>query len=97
MNKECRKCNVIKPVSEFYKRKIVWSKDDGYDYYCKECRNKCAKDNYHNNSRKCTTGNCKKPHYALGLCKVHYNKRRLENIKKFHDIFVDPDNKRKEW
>lgn len=78
MTKTCTKCNLIKPVSEFYKRKIVWSKDDGFDYYCKKCRNAAALKNYYSNNIKCTIDGCGKPNYARRMCKTHYNKSRVQ-------------------
>ena len=97
MNKTCVKCKLEKSVLEFYKAKALRKNDDGYDYYCKKCRNWALKKTYHTNKVKCTMDNCKKPHYALGMCKVHYNKKKLENIKTFHDMIVDPQGKYKEW
>lgn len=78
MYKTCIKCKSEKPVSEYYKSKPLRKTDDGYDYYCKPCRNSCLKKTYHTNKVKCTVDGCKKPNYALKTCKVHYNKNRRE-------------------
>ena len=40
--KYCGKCKKLKQISEFHKGKTL----DGYDSYCKECRNKYAKNLY---------------------------------------------------
>lgn len=34
MEKYCKKCNLVKPLNEFYKKK---STKDGFDYKCKAC------------------------------------------------------------
>lgn len=40
--KYCHRCEIVKPVSEFYKNK---SKKDGYNWNCKECHKKWVSDN----------------------------------------------------
>ncbi len=35
-DKECRKCGVVKPISQFYRNK---AKKDGYENICKSCHN----------------------------------------------------------
>ena len=40
--KKCNKCNIEKPLSEFYKDK---STKDGLSYNCKECKNSYRKEN----------------------------------------------------
>ena len=41
--KDCKRCNTPKHVDFFYKLKALRPNDDGYDYYCKECRNLAVK------------------------------------------------------
>ena len=40
--KECNKCNVILPTSNFYKQKMFCKSDNNYRYYpinmCKKCK-----------------------------------------------------------
>ena len=79
MTKNCIKCKETKDLSVFYKMKAWRPTDDGYDYYCKLCRNDQAKNNYYNNSVKCTV--CDKPHYAKGMCRSHYCKKQREEKK----------------
>lgn len=76
MNKTCIKCNTSKTVEFFYKSKALRKNDDGYDYYCKACRNDQAKNNYYNNTVKCTI--CDKPNYAKGMCRSHYQKQKRQ-------------------
>lgn len=101
MNKICNKCNEQKPIDQFYKAS-TWNLEHGVDYYCKACRNKAHMESVKNNKRRCSVEECERPHYAKGICQAHYEKakrdrQRLENIKKFHDIIVDPQGKYKEW
>ena len=77
--KTCVKCNTPKHVDFFYKLKPIRKNDDGHDYYCKACRNHQAKNNYYNNSVKCTI--CDKPHYAKGMCRSHYCKKQRQEKK----------------
>lgn len=81
MNKTCAKCKLEKPVSEFYKSTPLRKNDDGYDYYCKECRKWHMRNTSKNNKVKCTIDNCGKPHYAHGMCKSHYEKARRDRTK----------------
>jgi len=39
----CAKCGILKPIDDFNIRRL---KNDGYDYYCKACKNKDKKTNY---------------------------------------------------
>ena len=102
MNKTCNKCKQDKPLDQFYKVK-TWNLLHGVDYYCKACRKASHKKSVHNNKKSCTIEGCVRPHYAKGTCAAHYEKakrdakKRLDNIKTFHDIFVDPQGKYKEW
>jgi hypothetical protein len=75
--KSCVKCNTPKSVEFFYKLTPLRKNDDGYDYYCKSCRNALVKNNYHNNKVRCSI--CDKPNYAKSLCRSHYLKERRNN------------------
>jgi len=44
MNKRCRSCNQIKPISEFHKNR---SKNDGHHDHCKICKNKSHRNYKH--------------------------------------------------
>ena len=48
--KYCGKCRKLKPVTEFHKGGC-----DGYDNYCRECRNKLARDYYEKRCKSATT------------------------------------------
>ena len=102
MNKTCNKCKQDKPLDQFYKLN-TWNLLHNVDYYCKQCRNAAHYKSVKTNNKKCTIEGCVRPHYAKGTCAAHYEKakrdakKRLDNIKTFHDIFVDPQGKYKEW
>ncbi len=83
MTKTCSKCHEVKDLSVFYKRTALRPNDDGYDYYCKACRNISSYKTWNNNKVKCITEGCNKPHYARELCKCCYQKllRRKEKNK----------------
>lgn len=49
MEKQCFKCNVVKPLTEFYKHPKM---PDGYVNKCKECNIKDVKGNYIDNKSK---------------------------------------------
>jgi hypothetical protein len=74
MTKTCVRCEKVKDLSVFYKQTALRPKDDGYDYYCKECRNASAKNTWKNNKKKCSVEQCESPHYARTVCKCHYSK-----------------------
>ncbi len=74
MNKTCSRCKETKDLIAFYKMKAYRPNDDGYDYYCKVCRNASANKTGITNKRKCTAEQCYRPHYARTLCKRHYHK-----------------------
>lgn len=87
--KTCKKCNIDKTYSEFYKRT---SMTDGHDYYCKDCRNYYTTKNAHTGDKLCTIsdgyGPCTNFHYARQMCKNHYHqflyakKNKMVNTKK---------------
>ena len=74
MTKTCSKCKEIKDISIFYKQKALRPNDDGYDYYCKKCRNASAVKTWTTNKKTCTVDGCDRPHYARYTCKNHYHK-----------------------
>jgi hypothetical protein len=84
MTKICSKCSETKDVSLFYKKTAYRPTEDGYDYYCKICRNAAAKKAYTSNKVKCSAEGCDKPNYARHLCKCCYHKllRREKKEKK---------------
>lgn len=79
--KICIKCNVQKEYSLFYRAKPLRPTDDGYDYYCKQCRNATTKYYLENTKKKCTESGCDNNHYALSLCRKHYIKKRNQEKK----------------
>ena len=81
--KTCSRCKNTKTHSDFYKRS---SMSDGYDYYCKECRNYYTMKNAYVGSTICSipigrATNCTNPHYARKMCKNHYYQFRYHNLK----------------
>lgn len=72
--KTCIKCNVDKPLNEFYKYKRT---KDGLDYYCKSCRVGTALKSHRIGTRKgtCSLDGCDRNHYAKGLCRIHYTRQ----------------------
>jgi len=72
--KNCIKCNQEKPLNSFYTRKDA---KDGKDYYCKECRKAYSTLSHLTNKNPCTWNECPRPHYAKGLCKIHYTRKAL--------------------
>ena len=84
MHKTCIKCQEVKDKTLFYKMKAYRPNDDGFDYYCKACRNASMKKTWSTNKKKCSTAGCEKPHYARTVCKCCYNKliRREKKVKK---------------
>jgi hypothetical protein len=84
MTKTCSRCKEVKDISVFYKKTAYKPKDDGYDYYCKTCRNESAYKTWTTNKLKCTIDGCDKAHYAKSLCKCHYHKklRREKKVSK---------------
>lgn len=84
MTKTCSRCQEVKDISVFYKMKAYRPNDDGFDYYCKACRNASMKKTWSTNKKKCSTAGCEKPHYARTVCKCCYNKllRQEKRVKK---------------
>ena len=74
MNKTCIRCKEVKDLSAFYKQKALRPNDDGYDYYCKQCRNTSAYKTWNTNKVRCTIDGCDRPNYARHTCKNHYHK-----------------------
>ena len=74
MIKTCIRCKEAKDIAGFYKMKAYRPNDDGFDYYCKACRNASMKKTWSTNKKKCSTAGCDKPHYARTVCKCCYNK-----------------------
>ena len=74
MTKTCIKCKETKDLSVFYKQTALRPNDDGYDYYCKVCRNLALKKTFQTNKVKCTEQDCNKPNYARHLCRMHYDR-----------------------
>lgn len=74
MTKTCSRCKKTKDIIVFYKMTALRPNDDGYDYYCKVCRNASAKKTWTTNKKKCSTTQCDKPHYARTVCKCCYHK-----------------------
>lgn len=84
MTKTCSKCHEEKDLNLFYKRTAYRSTMDGWDYYCKSCRNEAAHKTWSTNKAKCTEDGCDKLHYAKNFCKNHYHKllRRQKKVNK---------------
>ena len=74
MTKTCIKCKEAKDISLYYKSKAYRPNDDGYDYYCKSCRNSSIYKTWSTNKKKCSTQGCDNPHYARTVCKCCYHK-----------------------
>jgi hypothetical protein len=74
MIKTCSRCQEAKEISNFYRQTALRPNDDGYDYYCKSCRNKSSYQSWKHNKHRCTTEGCDKANYSRELCRVHYNK-----------------------
>lgn len=72
--KTCVKCNIDKPLTDYYKNK---KRKDGFDYYCKECRIGSALKSHRIGVRKkaCELDGCDRNHYAKGMCRVHYTRQ----------------------
>jgi hypothetical protein len=70
--KECSKCNVGKPLSEFYKFKLA---KDGLQSYCKECFKKYYKKYYPNNKDEVRERNKKR--YKKNIIKVKKHNKRI--------------------
>ena len=83
MHKTCIKCKETKDKTLFYNLKALRPNDDGYDYYCKECRNLAVKKTFKTNRVKCSNIDCNKANYARQLCRMHYDRSiRRERRKK---------------
>ncbi len=73
--KVCAQCSKRLSINKFYKSNRL---NDGYDYYCKECRKSNTLVSHRGGKRKkaCTITGCDKPNYATNICKMHYERRR---------------------
>jgi hypothetical protein len=71
-NKLCVKCQETKTLDNFYPNKNV--KSDGYDYYCKYCRNGAHLVSIRTQDKKCSIEECNNTHYARTWCRVHYSR-----------------------
>ena len=70
--KQCSRCKEEKSLDLFYKANY---QKDGYDYYCKFCRvGMSLKSHQGGNKKPCDVDECKKIHYAKGLCRMHYTR-----------------------
>ena len=82
MTKICSRCKDVKDLIAFYKKTALRPNDDGYDYYCKVCRNKSTYKSWNSNKSKCAEEGCSKPNYSRSVCRVHYNKILLHKKRK---------------
>lgn len=73
--KTCIKCNEEKSFAQFYKTKYTYHKD-GYDYYCKYCRNGSSikSQNIGKRKQQCSIDDCNNLHYAKTWCRMHYGR-----------------------
>lgn len=69
MNKTCTSCKANKSISDFYVQRR-WK--DGYDYYCKKCRNDANAKVQETKKIKCSVEECQRNVYAKKMCKMHY-------------------------
>ncbi len=88
--KQCKKCQELKTVDQFYKAKYSYEQD-GLDYYCKYCRVGTAiKSQRGGNKKPCSVSLCEKTHYAKGMCRNHYTRwHRNGSLESLHDIVED--------
>lgn len=71
--KICVRCNEEKSLAQFYKTKYTHH-EDGYDYYCKYCRNGSTMKSQRTNKKSCSMSECTGKHYAHGYCRTHYSR-----------------------
>jgi hypothetical protein len=76
MFKTCRKCEITKPLDQFYKHK---RSKGGYRNQCKECRDEKAKE-WNNKNRHLLSGYARKWESKNPLKKVCYSLRTLYGI-----------------
>lgn len=85
-SKTCTGCLKEKTVTFFYGSQQT---KDGYDYYCKECRNTNSIKSHISKEKKCSVDDCTKPNYAKEMCRVHYERiRRNGTINRKTNISV---------
>ena len=51
-NRKCSRCQIIKPLTDFHKRKDLKKGGGGYRYVCKPCASERAKESYQRNKEK---------------------------------------------
>lgn len=94
MNKICSKCDIIKPIIDFYENK---SKSTGFEAQCKECTKDRAVIYRKNNKEKITKWkNINKEHisiYNKEYCPKYYTKNK--EIRKIKDRSYRQNNKHK--
>lgn len=81
MNKICSGCKESKQLANFYKASKL---KDGYDYYCKQCRNNANGKVRDKVNKQCNVDDCNKGFYANGYCRMHYERLRTQN--RLHSI-----------
>jgi len=71
-NKTCIRCKETKTIDNFYKIK------QRFDYYCKYCRNATSLISHRSGKKRpqCTVEGCNLSNYAIGMCKMHYERNR---------------------
>jgi len=69
-NKTCTKCQETKTLDKFYTSNSL--KLDGYDYYCRYCRNGAHLKSIRTQDKKCSLEDCNNIHYARSWCRMHY-------------------------
>lgn len=76
LTKTCARCKETKALDEFYPSKSLKYGKDGYDYYCKYCRNGTHLKSRHTNKKRCSLEGCDKPNYSKNVCRTHYERIR---------------------
>jgi hypothetical protein len=69
-NKKCNVCKETKSISEFYFIKTR----NNYKGHCKDCHINGVLESRRKNERKCGLEECNNNHYALGYCRLHYER-----------------------
>ena len=100
--KQCTKCQETKTLDQFYTINKDISKrhrqTDGYDYYCKYCRNGTSiKSQVGGNKKKCTVSECEIHHYAKGMCRNHYTRLKRNGSIEYKNLVRSNDNKLRDY